>query len=50
METKLQFLVGPVINCFVKPPNTKLEKTAKNESFALRRLAHKFAAGSRSTT
>ena len=40
---------GPVIKCFVTPPNSKLEETAK-QSFALRLLAHKFAAVSRSTT
>ena len=43
------FPAGPVITCFVIPRNSKLEKTAK-KSFALRRLAHKFAAVSRSTT
>ena len=36
-----------VTKCFVLPPNSKLDKTAK-KSFALRRLAHKFAAVSRS--
>ena len=40
---------GPVIKCFVTPLNSKVEKTAK-KSFALRRLAHKFPAVSRSTT
>ena len=40
---------GPVIKCFVIPPNLKAEKTAK-KSFALLRLAHTFAAVSRSTT
>ena len=40
---------GPVTKCFVIPPNSKLEKTAK-KSFALRRLAYKFAAVLRSTT
>ena len=39
----------PVIKCFVIPPNSKLDKTAK-KSLALRRLAHKFTAVSRSTT
>ena len=43
------FPAGPVIKCFVIPPNSKLEKTAK-KLFALRRLAHKFAAVSGSTT
>ena len=43
------FPAGPVINCFLLPPNSKLQKTAK-KSFALRRLAHKFAAVSRTTT
>ena len=41
------FPAGPVINCFVIPPNSKLEKSAK-KSFALLRLAHKFPAVSRS--
>ena len=40
---------GPATKCFVIPPNSKVEKTAK-KSFALRRLAHKFDAVSRSTT
>ena len=40
---------GQVIKCFAKPPNSKLEKTAK-KSFALRRLAHKFTAVSSSST
>ena len=40
---------GPVIKCFVIPPNSKLGKTAK-KSFALLQLAHKCAAVSRSTT
>ena len=43
------FSAGPVIKCFVVPTNSKLEKTTK-KSFALRELAHKFAAVSRSTT
>ena len=43
------FPLGSVIKSFVIPPNSKLEKTAK-KSFALRRLAHKFAAVSGSTT
>ena len=42
------FPLGPVIKCFVTPPNSKVEKTAK-KSFALHRLAHIFAAVSRST-
>ena len=29
METKLQFPVGPVIKCFVKPPNSKLRKNCE---------------------
>ena len=37
------FPAGPVIKCFVIPPNLKLEKTAK-KVFALRRLANKFGA------
>ena len=41
------FPLGPVVKCFVIPPNSKLEKTAK-KLFALHRLAHKFAAVSRS--
>ena len=40
---------GPVIKYSIIPTNLKLEKTAK-KSFALRRLAHKFASVSRSTT
>ena len=32
------FPVGPIIKCFVIPPNSELEKTAK-KSFALSRLA-----------
>ena len=43
------FLAGWVIKCFVIPPNSKLEKTAK-KSFALRRLVHKFTMVLRSTT
>ena len=43
------FLEGPLIKCFVISSNSELEKTAK-KSFALRRLTHKFAAVSRSTT
>ena len=34
------FPAGPVIKCFVIPPNSKLEKPVK-KLFALRRLAHK---------
>ena len=34
------FPAGPAIKCFVIPPNTKLEKTAK-KSFALRRLSRR---------
>ena len=34
---------GPFIKCFVIPPNSKLEKTAK-KSFALLRMVYKFAA------
>ena len=41
------FPVGPVIKCFVIHPNWKIKKTAK-KSFALCRLAHKFAAVSKS--
>ena len=40
------FPAGPVIKCFVIPPDSKLEKTAK-KSFASRRRDHKFAAVSR---
>ena len=38
---------GPVIKCFVIPPNSKLEKKKKTakKSFPLRRLAHKFYRG-----
>ena len=43
------FPEGPVIKCFVLPPNSKLEKTAK-KSFGLRRLGHKFAVASGTTT
>ena len=43
------FPAGPVIKCFVMPPNSKLEKIVKG-SFALRQLAHKFATVSKSTT
>ena len=43
------FPAGPVIKCFVVPPNSKLEKTVK-KSFALRGQAHKFAPALRSTT
>ena len=43
------FPAEPVIECFIIPPNSKLEKTAK-KSFALRWLAHKVTAVSRSTT
>ena len=43
------FSAGPVIKFFVIPSNSKLGKTAK-KSFALRRLAHKFAAVSRNRT
>ena len=39
---------GQVMKCFVIPPNSKLEKTTK-KSFALRRLADKFAVVSRSS-
>ena len=45
----LLFPAGLVIKCFVIPPNSKLEKTAK-KSFALRRLVHKFTMVLRSTT
>ena len=37
------FSEKPVIKCFVIPPNSKLEKTAK-KSFALLRMVYKFAA------
>ena len=37
------------VKCFVIPPNSKLEKTAK-KSLAFCRQAHKFAAVLRSTT
>ena len=40
---------GPATKCFVIPPNSKVEKTAK-KSFDLRRLTCKYAAVSRSTT
>ena len=43
------FRRGPVIKCFVIPPNSKLGQTAK-KSFALLQLAHKSSAVSRSTT
>ena len=43
------FPAGPVIKCFVIPPNSKLEKTVKKLS-ALCWLARKFAAVSRATT
>jgi len=43
--------MGPVINCFVIPLNSKIEKkTAKKSSFAWRQLAHKLEAVSRSMT
>ena len=48
-EQNSLFPAGPVIKCFVTPPNSKLEKTAK-KLFALLRLAHKVAAVSTSTT
>ena len=44
------FPVGPVIKCFVIPPNSKVEKKTTKKSFASLWLAHKFAAVSRSTT
>ena len=44
------FPAGSVIKCFVIPPNSKLEKKTVKKLFALRWLAHKFAAVSRSTT
>ena len=40
----------PVMKCFVIPPDSKLEKKTAEKSFALLRLAHKFAAVSRSTS
>ena len=43
------FLAGSVIKCFGIPPNSKLKKNCE-KSFALRRLAHKFAAVSKNTT
>ena len=43
------FPLGLVITCFVIPPNSKVDKTAK-KSFALRKPTHKFAADSGSTT
>ena len=43
------FPAGPVIKCFVIPPNSKVQNTTK-KSIALRRLPHKFAAVSRSKT
>ena len=48
---KSLFPAGPIFTCFVIPPNSKLEKTAR-KSFILRlaQLAHKFAAVSRSRT
>ena len=42
--------MSPEAKCYVIPPNTKLEKKTAKKSFALRRLAHKFAVVSRSTT
>ena len=44
------FPAGPVIKCFVIPPKSKLGKKTAKKSFALRRLVHKFAAASKSTT
>jgi len=41
------FPVGPVIKCFVIPPNSNIKK---KKSFAWGWMAHKFAAVSRSTT
>ena len=38
------FPAEPVIKCFVLPPNSKLENTAK-KSFAFRRLTHKICRG-----
>ena len=44
------FPAVPVIKCFVITPNSsEQEKTTAKKSFALRRLAHKFATVSRST-
>ena len=48
-ETKSLFPAGPVIKCFVIPLNSKQEKSMK-KSFVFLRLAHKFAAVSRSTS
>ena len=42
-ETKLTLSAGPVIKCFAIPSNSKPEKTG-NKTFALRRVAYKFAA------
>ena len=43
------FPAGPVMKCFVKPPNSKVEKTVK-KPFALSRPGHKFAVVSRGAT
>ena len=47
-ETKLTVSHGTIIKRFVIPTNSKLAKTTK-KPFAFLRLAHKFAAISRST-
>ena len=44
------FLAGPVIKCFIMPANSKLGKKTTRKSFAIRRVAHKFAVLSRSMT
>jgi len=43
------FPAGPVIKCFVIPPNSKIETNCE-EIVCLTRLAHKFAAVSKSKT
>ena len=49
-EQNSLFPAGPVMECSVIPPSSKIEKKATKKSFALRRLALKFAAVSRNTT
>ena len=49
-EQNSLFPAGPVMECSVIPPNSKIEKKATKKSFALRGQAHKFVAVSRNTT
>jgi len=50
-QTKLTVSAEPVVKCFVITPNSKIgKKNPAKKSFAWRRLAHKFAADSKSTT